>query len=142
MEFLGYLEQLKQYVQPGQVFQIGLIVRGLGILLNLGLFAQFQNDPVAASGSLRDNLIHLYTYAVTFSRLGFDIVSLPIVGAWAYALLVEGAVDYSNMWVQLAAYGVGILSIVSAVIALFNASAFINSFAVGDGIVNTITLTL
>ena len=138
---MQYLEQLKQYVQPGQVFQIGLIVRALALLLNLGLFAQFQNNAVAASGSLEDNLKHLYAYATTLGRLGFDVISLPLVAGWAYALLVEGAVDYSNMWVQLAAYGAGILSVVAAVVALFSAGGYLTSLDVAEP-VETLTLTL
>ena len=138
---MQYLEQLKQYVQPGQVFQIGLIVRALAIVLNLGLFAQFTSNAEAASGDLAANLKHLYTYGATLGRLGFDLVSLPLVGAWAYALLVEGAVDYSDRWVQIAAYGAGILSVVAAVFALFVAGGYLTSLDVAEP-VETLTLTL
>ena len=136
---MEYLEQAKQYVQPGQLFEVGVIVRGVSVLLNLALFAGFVNDSTAASGSLADNLKHLYAWGATFGRLGFDVASIPFIAAWAYALLVEGAVDYSNRWVQYAAYGAGIVSVIGAVVSLFFAGGYLTSFAV-DGLVGTLTL--
>ena len=136
-----YLELAKQYVQPGQIFQVGVIVRAVAVLLDVALFVQFTGAANSASGSLEDNLKHLYAWFSNFGRLGYDVASLPIIALWAYALLVEGAVDFSTSTVQLAAYGVGILSVVGAVFSLFLAGGYLTSFGVADT-VGTITLTL
>ena len=138
---MEYLELAKQYVQPGQVFQIGVIVRAVAILLNVGLFAQFSGSASSTSGALEDNLKHLYAWGSTFGRLGFDVASLPIIALWAYALLVEDAVDYTNSTVQMAAYGVGIISVLGAAFSLFVAGGYLSAFPVVD-LVGTITLTL
>ena len=138
---MQYLELAKQYVKPEQVFQIGLIVRGVSVLANVALFASFANAPESASTSLIDNLKHLYAWGSSLIRLAFDVASLPLIGFWAYALLVEGAVDYTETTNQYIAYGLGIFTIVSAAIALLASFGYVNTFTLAD-IVGTITLGL
>ena len=96
----------------------------------MGLFSQFQSDPTAADGTLEANILHLFGWGATLSRLGYDLVTLPATAFFAYALLVEGAVDVTNMWTQLIGYGLLIVSAVSALFALICAGGYLTAFNV------------
>ena len=96
----------------------------------MGLFSQFQSDPTAKAGTLEANILHLFAWGATLSRLGYDLVTLPATAFFAYALLVEGAVDVTNMWTQLIGYGLLIVSAVSALFALICAGGYLTAFNV------------
>ena len=98
----------------------------------MGLFSQFQSDPTAVDGTLEANILHLFDWGATLSRLGYDIVTLPATAFYAYALLVEGAVDVSNMWVQLIGYASLIAAAVSALFALISAGGYLTAFNVTE----------
>ena len=72
-------------------------------------------------------------------RLVFDISSLPLIAGWAFALL-QGA-DYSNLYIQVLAYGLGIVTVVDAVLALFINGGYLSSLGVAS-LADTIILTL
>ena len=108
----------------------------------MGLFSQFSSDPTAEDGTLEANILHLFDWGATLSRLGFDVLTLPATAFYAYALLVEGAVDVTNMWVQLIGYASLIGAAVSALLALIAAGGYLTAFNVTepvDTLIGTLT---
>ena len=108
----------------------------------MGLFSQFSSDPTAEDGTLEANILHLFDWGATLTRLGFDVLTLPATAFYAYALLVEGAVDVTNMWVQLIGYASLIGAAVSALFALIAAGGYLTAFNVTepvDTIIGTLT---
>ncbi len=138
---MQYLELAKQYVKPEQVFQIGVIIRAVSVLANLALSYNFLSSGVSASTSLDENLKFLYGWGVVAGRVGFDVLTLPFLGLWAYALLVEGAVDYSDRIVQIGAYGIGIVAILGALVSVALSYGFVSAFNLAD-LVGTLTLVI
>ena len=116
-------------MEPTQVFQVGLAARAVSILINLGLFSQFASDPTAAGSNLGDNILHLFDWGVTFNRLGYDVLTLPITIFYGMSLL-KGGVDPMNILIQVLAYSSLVLSLIQAFGAVLVASTYLNAFNV------------